>query len=91
MDRDLVVMVAGVVEHDLLVIIGLGGASTAAEPEWHDRSGRIIRMNGPTATELKTSISDPARTPFTTRTRLVRILRIATNFHSAVDDTIIDA
>ena len=87
------VMAAGVVEleRDLLVIIGLGGASIAAEPEWHDRSGLNIRMNGPTATELKTPISDPARTPFTTRTRLVRILRIATNFHSAVDDTIIDA
>jgi hypothetical protein len=78
-------------ERGLLVIIGLGGASTAAEPEWHDRSGLFIRTNGPTATDIKTPISDPARTPFTTRTRLVRILRIATNFHSAVDDTIIDA
>ena len=89
MDRDLAVVEAA--ERDPFVIIGLGGASTATEPEWHDRSGLIIRMNGPTATDLKTSISDPARTPFTTRTRLVRILRIATNFHSAVDDTIIDA
>jgi hypothetical protein len=86
-----VVMAAGVVECDLLVIIGLGGASIAAEPVWHDPCVLIIRMNGPTATALKTPISDPARTPFTTRTRLVRILRIATNFQSAVDDTIIDA
>jgi hypothetical protein len=50
-----------------------------------------IRKNGPTARDIKTPISDPARTPFTTRTPLVRILRIATNFHSAVDDKIIDA
>jgi hypothetical protein len=55
-----------------------------------DQGDSYPLASGPSGIFVKSRRFNPIRTPFTTRPRRARIFRIATNFHAAIDDTIMD-